>query len=161
MLSDEYMAGLFDGEGCVMVRVWRKPNSPHIRYQPAISLGMTYRPVIEQIHRQYGGSIHLNDHSKRNKKHRAQFNWVASSQVAARVLRAMLPYLIVKKDEAELVLQLQGSLDTWRNKLWNFNGVHQRRDEIMAERQNIADRVAALKRRSFPTVDYGPIKISE
>jgi hypothetical protein len=140
-----YVAGLFDGEGMVSIIKWVKPESTHTRYQVRISIGMTHWPVIEALKaRFYGrGSLHQNRHDLRNPAHRIQFTWIAVSQDAAMCLREMLPYLIVKRDEAELALELQEHIDANRPTLAT-------RDDIIAHRDDLFQRITALKKRSYP-----------
>jgi hypothetical protein len=161
MLDIRYIAGLFDADGLVRVQVWAKPNSSHVRYQVKAAVGMTHRPIIEQLHARFDGSLHLNRPDKKNKNHRPVFVWNVASQKAAVFLQAVLPYLVVKREQAELALQLQASIDKWKHKLGHRYGFHEQRDEIFAERKRLAEKISALKKQSFPIVDYGPSEVSE
>jgi hypothetical protein len=152
-----YAAGLFDGEGYVRVARWEKPNSPHVRYQVVGGIGMTYLPVIEALHRRFGGSINQNRHDLRNPNARIQFTWHIASQTAASFFRKALPHLIVKRDEVELALKLQDSIDEYRHKLGHHHVRHPERDKIFAYRANLASQIYALKKRAFaPLVRSDP-----
>jgi hypothetical protein len=148
-LDDRYAAGLFDGEGWVRVSKWAKPNSIHTRYQILLAIGMSHAPVIRSLHNTYGGSLNVNPHSRRNPKHRDQFLWYCASQKAAAFLRRVVPYLVVKRDEAELALELQRSIDEWKHKLGCHHAVHPQRDEIFAYREDLARRITELKHVRF------------
>src|ERR1700751_1524586 len=112
MLSIEYLAGLFDGEGCIHVPVQHKHRSVP-SYGIRVVFGMTHEGLIRQI-AGYAGVAYC-----RNKK--AIGNWRQAFQVqicgerAAGMLRSMLPLLIVKREEAVLALQLQDHITRYRN----------------------------------------------
>jgi hypothetical protein len=148
-LDDRYAAGLFDGEGYIRVNRWAKPGSIHVRYQLFGGIGMAYLPVIQALQATYGGTLNVNRHSVRNPVHRDQFQWNFSSQIGAAFLRRVLPHLVVKRDEAELALELQSSIDEWKHKLGHHHALHPRRDEIFAEREDLARRIAELKHVRF------------
>lgn len=150
-MSDRYFAGLFDGEGFVRINKWKKPGSVHVRYQVICGLGMTHRPVIELMQRTYGGSINQNRHDLRNPKHRIQFTWNVGSQRAAAFLRRVFPYLIVKKDEAEIALALQNHIDSTAYKSAGRSGkLRKGGKQILATRDKMYHDILALKKRSYP-----------
>jgi len=157
-MNDIYAAGLFDGEGYVRIARWQKPNSPHIRWQVMAGIGMTHRPVIEALAAAYGGSLHNNRHDLRSDKNRIQFGWVVASQIAASFLRRVLPHLIVKKDQAELALKLQASIDEYRHKLGGGHRCHERREEIREYRETLCRMIYDAKHVSFdPLLKDGPV----
>lgn len=144
-----YAAGLFDGEGYIRVSIWKKPNSIHTRYQIFGGINMCHRPVIEALHEKFGGN--MPDPGRRiSSRHRPLWTWNISSQIAADFLRKVLPYLIVKREEAELALELQANIDEFRYKLGNQHWLHSDREAIFARRAEIAEQMKALKRRSYP-----------
>lgn len=156
-----YAAGLFDGEGYVRVNRWEKPGSTHIRYQVIAGIGMTYLPVIEKLREQFGGAIHENHHELRNPNARTQFCWVIGSQTAAGFFRQILPFLIVKRDEVELALQLQGNIDKYCHK-FKHRAQSDERDAVRAYREDVAAQIYALKKRTFsPSVSSDPVTITQ
>lgn len=161
MLNDLYLAGLFDGEGYITINIWDKPNSIHVRYQLIVGINMSYRPIIEMIHQQFGGKLAQNRHDLRNPKQRVCFQWIIASGVAADFLKRILPHMIVKKDEAELALKFQDHVDAYKYKTGNMLRNNPNRDSILAERRDLADQIRALKKTNFlPLTDSGP-KVSE
>jgi hypothetical protein len=145
-----YFAGLFDGEGCVAIRKWAKPNSTHVRYSIYVSLGMTYKPVIEALVERFGGSLHINRHDLRNPRNRIQFVWIAASQIGASAMRQMLSSLVVKKDEAELAIALQDHIDsTPYIPVGRKKEPREGSKEINKYRNDLYEKITALKRRAF------------
>lgn len=150
-----YVAGLFDGEGMVSVTKWAKPGSTHIRYQLRVSIGMSHRPIIEALHAKFGGSLHNNRHDLRSSKNRIQFNWIASSQIAATFLRKVIPHLVVKRDEAELALAMQAHIDSNPYTRRVGRGAYGETEAAeralrLAYREDLYQRITALKKRSYP-----------
>src|SRR3990167_3665249 len=144
-----YAAGLFDGEGYVRIARYAKPNSTHVRWQVVAGIGMPYKPIIVAWGKQFKGSLYVNDHSKRNANHRPQFMWDSKSKDACAFLRQVLPFLVVKREEAILCLDLQANIETYKFKLGNRFWKHPNHAGIVAYRQSLADQVKALKHRRW------------
>lgn len=153
-MDDRYVAGLFDGEGYVRITKWRKPGSSHIRYAIFGGIGMSHRPVIEMLHKEYGGCLNENRHDLRKAVNRIQFTWTFASQIGATFLRRIHPFSVVKKDEIEIALLLQDHIDANRYVPAGRNHMDERpnRDEIYAYRDDLFTRITALKKRSFPSL---------
>lgn len=157
-MDDRYVAGLFDGEGYVRIARYKPSGSSHIRYAIHLGIGMTHRPVIEALQAEYGGSLHENRHDLRKPGNRIQFYWIAGSRVGAAFLRRVLPYLIVKREEAEIALLLQEHIDanpykpTGRPKKGETKKPREGLAEILAYRDDLFDRITALKKRSYPSL---------
>lgn len=105
-LSLRYIAGFFDGEGCISLT-----RRPEIRDggQGWVCLRATVcntRPlVIDEIHRRFGGSRAVSLPDKHRKQ--ALYRVVMSDRQAERFLACILPYLVVKRAQAELALEIQ------------------------------------------------------
>lgn len=158
MISNEYAAGLFDGEGFIRVAIWKKPNSLHTRYQVNVGIANTYQPVMERIASKYGGKIYCNRHDLRSPKNRPVHNWLVGSQIASNFLRKVLPFLHIKREQADLALLLQANIDEYRHKLGTpYGGLHPQRDEILSYRRELADKILKLKKVSyFPDIESCP-----
>jgi len=153
-MDDRYAAGLFDGEGYVRIARYRKPNSIHMRHQVFVGIGMAHRPIIEQLHIAYGGSLHMNRHDQRNPKNRIQFSCIWSSQIAVTFLRRIYPFTVVKRDQIELALALQEHIDQNPYKPGGSRGkrgaaLREDRDEILRYREVLFHQITALKKFSY------------
>ena len=157
-MDDRYAAGLFDGEGYVRINRWKRPNHKQIRYQIIGGIGMTHRPIIEELHKTYGGSINMNRHDLRNPKNRIQFTWHVASHQLASFLRRVYPYLVVKKDEAKIALDFQEHVDTtpYSPKGQKRGELRANSDTINALRQRMHDDILALKKRRYQPFNSGP-----
>jgi hypothetical protein len=150
MLSNEYVAGLFDGEGYLSIRPCMVKRAIHYRYQVHTGIANTYLPIIEALHAKFGGSLYVNDSCHRkNSAHRISYHWRVVSQRAYWFFEQVLPHLIVKRDEVTLAMKLQGHIWEHERALRYSHGKHPDRDRIYAERQRMADELMALKKRTF------------
>lgn len=100
--SVAWAAGFFDGEGHIRIAKHSKRGS----YMLSISAVQATPEPIELLQKLFGGTAH-----KRVKSYRGalkvMFTWQASSKLAEGILMEMLPYLVVKRDEAELAFEFR------------------------------------------------------
>ena len=98
-----YFAGLFDGEGCVnVVEVKPKPGRHSPTFQTLAQVSMTDRRSLDLLFITFGGRIRLST----KKGSRPIWVWRVYHKNAKRFLEAILPYLVVKKYQAELLIEL-------------------------------------------------------
>jgi len=110
-----YMAGIVDGEGYIsLARRNSKRNKNGIRYDIQIGVTNTNKWLLETFRFTFGGSI-----SKKKKGYEKSlpssqdcFNWQASNQQALITVKALLPYLRLKRPQAELAITFCGTLST-------------------------------------------------
>jgi hypothetical protein len=98
MISTEYVAGFFDGEGCVNISTDRY-GKPYLR----ILVVNTDKSVLEKFQEKWGGDI---THNKRHKENwKRSFTWRLSHTRAIEFLQDLEPFLIVKKKQANLAVE--------------------------------------------------------
>lgn len=141
-----YVAGIFDGEGYITINKYRHPSGRHIRYQLHVGIGMTDKPVIEAIAKQFGG-MSTSYKSPKKVTHRRVFEWRVSSKSAVPFLKAVQPWLMVKKEQAKLVLEFQEHVTSNASV---FKYQPERRGEMYAYREHV---LAELKR--LHKISYG------
>lgn len=91
-----YIAGLIDGEGCLSAN--RKKDC----IATNLSVVNTNRPVIEFLQRYCGGGIYRRHPLGR----RVVWTWWLSSNPATQLLRQLLPYLQIKREQAQWFIEL-------------------------------------------------------
>lgn len=97
-----YLAGILDGEGHIGMTTITVGRS----YTVKISLGMSDFQIPLLFKETFGGNVYYKDkQSYWNPKWKPQALWSVKSRQAERVLIALLPYLRVKKVQAELALE--------------------------------------------------------
>ena len=131
-----YLAGIFDGEGSIHIN---KTSSPHClklwqRISPNYSLncGVTnsHFGILELFKNNFGGGIYD------RKAHRV-YDYRIDKIIAKNMLEILLPYLIIKKEQAKIAVEFQNSMtitgkkvnenqlqfrEKCRNKIKNLNG---------------------------------------
>ncbi len=99
-----YFAGLFDGEGCVnIVEVKPKPGRHSPTFQTLAQVSMTDRRSLDLLIGSFGGRIRLST----KEGSRPIWVWRAYHKNAKKFLEDVLPYLVVKKHQAELLIELE------------------------------------------------------
>lgn len=93
-----YLAGLFDGEGCVHLALHKESGSISL----ALSIVNTNHSVIQWVADLFGGRIYS---KKKAAPDKDTWIWHASTSIAYRALQGMQPYLIIKRRQADLGIQ--------------------------------------------------------
>ena len=95
-----YIAGFFDGEGCVHIG-GRRQNTT---YNLEVTAANTNRDVLCFIQSSFDGSIRGREDPRGYKK---VYTWRVVSNQASSFLEAILPFLKVKYERAELAIEFQ------------------------------------------------------
>jgi len=96
-----YFAGFFDGEGCVGVTNRIPPHSALFIRTQVVNTNLE---VLEQMKRAFGGSIQIR---KAKLNWQQMYTWQCTTQVAYHFLKQILPYLRLKRKQAELAIEFQ------------------------------------------------------
>jgi hypothetical protein len=97
-----YAAGIIDGEGCI--RIGKYLNSKkEIRYRGSLIVCMTDIEAVKWLHNTLGGNLY----TERSfcAKNKLIHSWVMRTAEANALLTALIPYLIVKRRQAQLLLE--------------------------------------------------------
>lgn len=101
-----YTAGIFDGEGSITIRKARigkcKPS-----IQLAVAMGNTNEWLVQFFCMQFGGHWRIRGKNKRFENAKPFWEWQANGKEAARFLESILPYLQIKRPQAELAIEFQ------------------------------------------------------
>lgn len=90
MLRDKlcYLAGLIDGEGCIMLEVRRNT------FTPRLAVSQKFPGIIKWVHRTFGGSCYRNYE---------KWVWVLSGKCALNLLAMVSPWMLEKRVQVELL----------------------------------------------------------
>jgi hypothetical protein len=101
LLSKEYIAGFFDGEGHVSITYTKRPSGMDAKL--CVKLTNTHLPVLETIQSMYGGSITA---TKKSAEHYLQCYVLGFSVEQSKTfLTDLLPFLVIKHSQAKLALK--------------------------------------------------------
>lgn len=102
-----YLAGLIDGEGYIGIKKAHRKDAVSAIYHERIQVRMVHEGAIKLLADTLGGNYYLEKPHIANG--RPLYCWQASDLLASRILEAVLPYLIVKRESALNVLRLRES----------------------------------------------------
>jgi hypothetical protein len=125
-MTDEWLAGFFDGEGCISGQcqfvAGKYIKEPRVNIQ--ISITQKDRKILETIQEVYGGTVYD------KKKGCSAIRWTGKSDMT-RILRILAPHSICKREQILLALRF---CETLRDKCIGSvpldNTVHSERKEI-------------------------------
>lgn len=98
----------------------------------------------------FGGHVQLS----RKDKHYI-YRWDIRSQAAKRFLETIVPYLIVKKEQAELALAFERRKEQYLYNQKGSKGFSRLSDEEIRWRQSVKDQLKALKRNYATYIKNG------
>ena len=102
-LINAYFAGLLDGDGCITIQ--KSPlKAGYTVYGGHVSIVNTYSPVVYSAAEMYGGRSYLR--TKETENRFSSFQWqLRKKKPIELVLLKLLPYLILKRDQAKVLLE--------------------------------------------------------
>lgn len=132
-----YLAGFFDGEGCVMVR------KRGTRWESMLRFTNTSFPLMQHIATLTGASLSRRRPAKAGRK--ASFEVCLQHRRAEHWALAMRPFVRIKADEIDLLLEFRRTII--ENRAERYRALA---PELDARRVEIANVCAALKCRAYP-----------
>ena len=116
-----YMAGFFDGEGCVNFTQSGKHKTWIIR----VMVRNTDFDIIKKIHETFGGRIQVT-HQKNKPAWKTSYCWRVDGAQAIFFLRLIDPFVFIKKDQILIAM----FWDEIRNRLTGFRRDKEYRDTM-------------------------------
>jgi hypothetical protein len=149
-----YLAGVIDGEGCIGIRKTKRTGScKSTRYAAAVTVGNTSRLLIEQLVGAFG--VGCVTYRYPTKTRRACYLWSLSSRGARDVLRAVQPYLVVKSEQASVLLEFIDNFDSFKGARPGKKGGQLVSPEELARRERLYQQLRALNRVGPRSDDRG------
>ena len=105
MLDRRWLAGFFDGEGCVYLQSMKRVNRQLPRYALSIHLTQNDKAILDEVQKEFGGTVY--QHSGRK-----CYRWRVVSRNALDFLLAIYPYSILKRDQINLAIEIAKSIRT-------------------------------------------------
>jgi len=116
MLSETdkaYFAGILDGEGWFSLqRVVRHRSSNSPTYSASIGVSSTSKSLIDWIQGKVGGTIRVRLPKDGDLGNKIRYEWRAQISVTQTIIPDVLPFLKIKKEQAEvmaLLLEMRSS----------------------------------------------------
>lgn len=128
-LSPQYIAGILDGEGCISIAK-NGESSGWI----TIHVAMTARIIPDLLYARYGGSLSTSNGNPG--VHKDLTTWMIASRKAEVVLKEVLEFLVVKKEQAEVALDFQSTSKPNGGRPLHYT-VYERRKLLIGRMRNL------------------------
>lgn len=116
--SRAYAAGLFDGEGTVVIQFYTQGKG----LQTCLKIGMNDPRPLEYLEDSFGGTL--------RKDKRGSYVWYISGKASEDFAQAISPYAIVKKDQLELYLEVRSQINPNRRAKYSVEEVAERHEWV-------------------------------
>lgn len=100
-----YAAGLIDGEGCIQIRKVMKKGHNHLSYQLQVSMNQSDGESIDFMYGAFGGKTYQMKAYQDGRL--PNYRWEIIGDKAMSFLKQILPFLRIKKAQAELGIRYQ------------------------------------------------------
>lgn len=134
-----YLAGILDGEG--NIRLAGRGRGKYIT--PCVQVTNTRYELLTWLQDRFGGSIYRNKESRPTRK--PYWVWSVAGQKALHVVRVARPYLLLKIEQADILLSLKRYSTSERDSLGRIRSTLT--NEARAENQMLFDRITILNKR--------------
>lgn len=145
-----YLAGIFDGEGCLYIKESYRPSLKAVSrrsvLRACVVICNTHLPLLEAIQACYGGAItskRLEYYKGRKARQSWELYWNGQNEIAF-LMEAVRPYLIIKRDQVECFIE--DFVPTLRS----ASGAYHLTDQEYEQRKSVKDRLQLLKRVEYP-----------
>lgn len=107
-----YLAGIVDADGYITATMSTRRGTTYFGAQ--IGITGSRREPHDLAAELFGGRVSSHDAQGERAHHKLQFHWQRGGRSAVEPITALLPYLRVKREQADLTLQLQERLEELR-----------------------------------------------
>jgi len=98
-----YAAGIIDGEGCVQYIAHRPKDRIGVRGYVRVSVGNTDLRLIGWLYEHFEG--HVTSRPKQKQAHKQSYDWVIASNKAIEFLKTVIPYMVIKKERSQYLVE--------------------------------------------------------
>jgi hypothetical protein len=99
-----WMAGFFDGEGCITIRSTKKQPTP----SSLLTVCNTKKESLKVFQFYFGGKILYRDLLNRRKQNKKpEYRWNCPKREDVEFIKTILPFLVIKRTQANLFLEFQ------------------------------------------------------
>lgn len=134
-----YTAGIIDGEGCITISFQKySVKRNRSRHRLTVDVANTNRVLLEWLQKNWGG--HIYESKPQKIIHKIGYHWKLQGINTIELLRAVLPYLILKKEQALLAL-------AFLRTMWGCHGTQSLPLDIIQERFSIEAKMKLLNRK--------------
>lgn len=144
-----YLAGIIDGEGCVYIGNHSCcPKTGDKHFQTLLKVSSTDQNLINWLIEIFGGLQGEYTPKQMAKNCRSQvYFWQCSGQRLTHLCELILPFVIIKRDEIEIMLKMRSTYCGVTQK--GKQGIQRNTTELLQLRQKYMDQIRALHIRNY------------
>ena len=132
-----WAAGFIDGEGCIIMAKSYPKGAKLPTYRVDVIVANAEEPPLYQLHRLFGGRIGMP--KKATDKQRASYEWRSTGSAhAARTLKILLPYFLIKGPQAVVAIEAASHFGTVKHP--NKNLDREKLEELKLRLQDLKRR---------------------
>ncbi len=151
-----YLAGIIDGEGSIYIGNFScNPKTKVPYYQTNMQVTNTDKALIDWLFQTFGGLVSKRTPKQHPKNHRKQaFLWTASGERLTHLCELILPYLVVKRAQCEIMLEMRATFTPNHCKKGE-QGIQRHSPELVNLRQSLMDKMRSLQIRTHSYKNKG------
>lgn len=130
-----YLAGVIDGEGYIYITYCKSTKN----YLCGVFIKNTNKKLLEVFSKYFGGNIIFHKRAKPN--HKDSYDWACFGKKAAKLCKYTLPYLTIKRKQAEILLKFSKTLKK------NLKDNYKLSADVQNKRIRLIEEIKALNRR--------------
>lgn len=111
-----YLAGIMDGEGCFVIGAYAKnPKTGTPHFHTTMQVSNADERLIDWLVENFGGkkAYYTAKQTPKNSK-RAVYKWVIHSDRVKHLCEVILPYSVIKKEQAETMIKMRDTFERTR-----------------------------------------------
>jgi hypothetical protein len=132
-----YLAGIIDGEGSFVLH-----NHGNHKFGCSLNVGNTDPRLLHWIQARFGGSVR--HEGRASMRWKPVYRWKANATDLDTIITAVLPFLVIKRDRAELMLAYRRTLNP---PISGQRTADVTPDSVKSERRDLHAQLAILNRR--------------
>jgi DNA modification methylase len=142
-----WLAACIDGEGSLYINIQKRNNIYKTYFRPCIEVTMSSEAMINKCFQiTQTGSVY---HRQKGQGGKFVSTWRVSGDAIISILEQIYPFLLLKKKQSELLLELNSLNESGRNQF--------SKDETFEHRREIAERVKLLNHTQYDYVPCGSL----
>lgn len=134
------LAAYIDGEGCIYINLHRQfyphLNKSYERCYAKVVVSNTDFRIVHWLRDTFGGIAHLERRGKNHPNWAPVMRWEVCSKLTSDLLRGCYPYLIAKREQADIVFEFQATV--------GWPGQHGHSKEVWKHRMELRDKLHSM-----------------
>jgi hypothetical protein len=145
-----YLAGIIDGEGSIYIGNFSSnPKTGTLHYQTNMEVTNTDKGLVDWLIKNFGGRVNIYTAKQTPKNSRkAVYRWIASGELLTHLCHLLLPYVIIKKRQCEIMIEMRKTFDRTKVTKGKY-GVQPVPQDVLDLRKSYFDEMRSLHCRNY------------